>query len=69
VISRRILRHAGSREGGESSDNGSLTDEWITRHFDHPSPAFSRDFHPTVALARSLSPMVRSDATKTASGF
>ncbi len=39
-----------------------ITDDWIEHHFDHLSSAFSQDFHPTLARARSLSPVVRSDA-------
>jgi cytochrome P450 len=39
-----------------------ITDEWVRHHFDHLSPVFARDFHPTLARARSLCPVVRSDA-------
>jgi len=39
-----------------------ITDEWVARHFDHLSPALAREFHPTLARARSLSPVARSDA-------
>jgi cytochrome P450 len=39
-----------------------ITDEWVTRHFDPLSPALGRDFHPTLARARSLCPVARSDA-------
>jgi cytochrome P450 len=39
-----------------------ITDEWVTQHFDHLSPALARDFHPTLARARSLCPVARSDA-------
>jgi cytochrome P450 len=47
-------------ENNVSAD--AITDEWITQHFDHQSPAFARDFHPTLARARALTPVVRSDA-------
>lgn len=40
----------------------SITDEWVTHHFDHLSPALAREFHPTLARARSLCPVARSDA-------
>ena len=39
-----------------------ITDEWVRHHFDHLSPVFARDFHPTLARARSLCPVARSDA-------
>lgn len=39
-----------------------ITDEWIARHFDHLAPALARDLHPTLARARSLCPVARSDA-------
>jgi cytochrome P450 len=39
-----------------------ITDEWVTRHFDHLSPELARDLHPTLARARSLCPVARSDA-------
>lgn len=39
-----------------------ITDEWVMHHFDHLSPVFARDFHPTLARARSLCPVARSDA-------
>ncbi|MGH3247696.1 MAG: cytochrome P450 [Trebonia sp.] len=38
-----------------------LTDDWVTHHFDHLSPALASDFHPTLARARSLCPVARSD--------
>jgi cytochrome P450 len=41
---------------------GPITDEWITRHFDHLSPALAKELHPTLARARSLCPVARSDA-------
>jgi cytochrome P450 len=43
-------------------NDGPITDEWVTQHFDHLSPALARDFHPTLARARSLCPVARSDA-------
>src|SRR5690349_20628078 len=39
-----------------------MTDDWVTRHFDHLSPALAREFHATLARARSLCPVARSDA-------
>src|SRR5215469_9815702 len=39
-----------------------ITDEWIAGHFDHLSPALAREFHPTLARARSLCPVAHSDA-------
>jgi cytochrome P450 len=45
-----------------NSSAGPITDEWVTHHFDHLSPALARDFHPTLARARSLCPVARSDA-------
>jgi cytochrome P450 len=41
---------------------GPITDEWITHHFDHLSPVFARDLHPTLARARVRCPVARSDA-------
>lgn len=41
---------------------GPITDEWVTQHFDHLSPVLAREFHPTLARARSLCPVARSDA-------
>jgi cytochrome P450 len=41
---------------------GPITDEWIAHHFDHLSPAFAREFHPTLARVRSRCPVARSDA-------
>jgi cytochrome P450 len=41
---------------------GPVTDEWVADHFDHLSPALAREFHPTLARARSLCPVARSDA-------
>jgi len=45
--------------------NGSaspLTDEWVSKHFDHLSPEFARELHPTLARARQLCPVAHSDA-------
>jgi cytochrome P450 len=45
--------------------NGSaepITDDWVTHHFDHTSTELSQNFHPTLARARSLCPVARSDA-------
>jgi cytochrome P450 len=39
----------------------SITDEWVRKHFDHLSPELARDLHPTLARARSLCPVARSD--------
>jgi cytochrome P450 len=39
-----------------------ITDEWVTRHFDHLSPELAADLHPTLARARSRCPVARSDA-------
>jgi cytochrome P450 len=44
-----------------------ITDDWVAHHFDHLSPALAREFHPTLARARSLCPVARSDAYE--SGF
>jgi cytochrome P450 len=41
---------------------GPLTDEWVIRHFDHLSPQFARELHPTLARARALCPVAHSDA-------
>ncbi|SEG83902.1 Cytochrome P450 [Thermomonospora echinospora] len=38
-----------------------ITDEWIERHFDHLSPELAREFHPTLARARSRCPVAHSD--------
>jgi len=38
-----------------------ITDDWVTRHFDHLSPVFARELHPTLARARSLCPVAHSD--------
>lgn len=38
-----------------------ITDEWVERHFDHLSPELARDFHPTLARARSRCPVAHSD--------
>jgi cytochrome P450 len=40
---------------------GPITDEWVSQHFDHLSPELARDLHPTLARARSLCPVARSD--------
>jgi hypothetical protein len=40
---------------------GPITDEWITQHFDPLSPALAREFHPTLARARSMCPVAHSD--------
>jgi cytochrome P450 len=39
-----------------------LTDEWVEHHFDHLSPDLARELHPTLARARSLCPVARSDS-------
>jgi cytochrome P450 len=39
-----------------------ITDEWVERHFDHLSPELAREFHPTLARARSRCPVAHSDA-------
>jgi cytochrome P450 len=44
-----------------NSSAGPITDEWVTHHFDHLSPALARDFHPTLARARSVCPVAHSD--------
>jgi len=41
---------------------GQITDEWVEQHFDHLSPQFAREFHPTLSRARSLCPVAHSDA-------
>jgi cytochrome P450 len=41
---------------------GPITDEWVEHHFDHLSPELARELHPTLARARSLCPVARSDA-------
>ena len=38
-----------------------ITDDWVSHHFDHLSPVFAREFHPTLARARSLCPVAHSD--------
>ena len=38
-----------------------ITDDWVTRHFDHLSPVFARELRPTLARARSLCPVAHSD--------
>jgi cytochrome P450 len=38
-----------------------ITDDWVRHHFDHLSPVFAREFHPTLARARSLCPVAHSD--------
>jgi cytochrome P450 len=38
-----------------------ITDDWVTRHFDHLSPELAVNLHPTLARARSLCPVARSD--------
>ncbi|RAY12652.1 cytochrome P450 [Actinomadura craniellae] len=44
-----------------SEPTGPITDEWIEQHFDHLSPELAREFHPTLARARSRCPVTRSD--------
>ncbi|MGW1029455.1 cytochrome P450 [Streptomyces sp. NPDC002577] len=44
-----------------SSPTGPITDEWVESHFDHLSPELARDFHPTLARARSRCPVAHSD--------
>lgn len=39
-----------------------IDDDWIEHHFDHLSPDFVRELHPTLARARSLCPVAHSDA-------
>jgi cytochrome P450 len=39
-----------------------IDDEWVTRHFDHLSRDLALSLHPTLARARSLCPVARSDA-------
>ena len=39
-----------------------ISDEWVTRHFDHLSHELALNLHPTLARARSLCPVARSDA-------
>ena len=39
-----------------------IADEWVKRHFDHLSPDLARELHPTLARARALCPVARSDA-------
>ena len=29
---------------------GQLTDEWVSKHFDHLSPQFARELHPTTGV-------------------
>jgi cytochrome P450 len=41
---------------------GQITDEWVEHHFDHLSPELAREFHPTLARARSRCPVAHSDA-------
>lgn len=38
-----------------------ITDEWVREHFDHLSPDFAQNLHPTLARARSLCPVAHSD--------
>ena len=38
-----------------------ITDDWVSHHFDHLSPVFARELHPTLARARSLCPVAHSD--------
>jgi len=38
-----------------------ITDDWVEQHFDHLSPELARDFHPTLARARSRCPVAHSD--------
>lgn len=35
--------------GTTESAAGPIDDEWIEHHFDHLSPTFARDLHPTLA--------------------
>jgi cytochrome P450 len=44
-----------------SATTGPISDEWVERHFDHLAPELARDFHPTLARARSRCPVTRSD--------
>jgi cytochrome P450 len=44
-----------------SGSAGPITDEWVEQHFDHLSPELARELHPTLARARSLCPVARSD--------
>jgi cytochrome P450 len=46
---------------GTNGSAGPVTDEWVSAHFDHLSPELARDLHPTLARARSLCPVARSD--------
>jgi cytochrome P450 len=39
-----------------------ITDEWVTRHFDHLSHELALNLHPTLAKARSMCPVAHSDA-------
>lgn len=40
----------------------SIDDDWIEHHFDLHSPELAADLHPTLARARQLCPVARSDA-------
>jgi cytochrome P450 len=46
---------------GSMASAGPITDEWVTQHFDPLSPALAREFHPTLARARSMCPVAHSD--------
>jgi cytochrome P450 len=39
----------------------SMSDEWVTDHFDHLSPDFAQSLHPTLARARRVCPVAHSD--------
>jgi cytochrome P450 len=41
---------------------GPISDEWVTRHFDHLSHDLALNLHPTLARARQLCPVAHSDA-------
>ena len=41
--------------------SGEITDEWITDHFDIHAPELGADLHRTLARARSMCPIARSD--------
>jgi cytochrome P450 len=41
---------------------GPISDEWVTGHFDHLSHDLALNLHPTLARARELCPVARSDA-------
>jgi hypothetical protein len=53
--------HVAGNVGDSAGGFRAVTDEWITRHFDIHAPELGADLHRTLARARQLCPVARSD--------